>query len=594
MHSNCLPRHFALTKGEFSEFGFRRLLQENCCFSLAAFAPLNPVDLIFSTSMTSDPSNPSSYTLNLSSDSMDVPAMVAGANSRSSSVSSSGPRVRKSRKESSRERIPIPKAIVPPHQPGRSSRDIEVGPSTPLSTPEVQGSLHQSTTQELHLHDNRTSSSMTQVLHQHDNRTQAVHLGISHQEFGSVVAEAQRLLDDSRARADHFEGAAQTIHNQACEQIVHLKSMVESLYQSCQSKDLTINGLSSDLATLQNEVLLVRGQLEAQVTKCVTGERIIGHKDSEIQRLMNEVSSLKQSLDLSQNVRTQLQARLAASSATHNVPVAVEEEAPIPVRQPVQQVVSETSNSNQAILEAIQSLSIQMVGLSNRVDEVEQGRPSSSAHLHSRNDAGASSKSSKELPIPSKHPFPRSLRNPFWDDPGDDGDGEDGGDGEEELIQDGSPTTEREIVDSRSLQHARLDPMPSSAADFRSWKNSLILLLGRMDISNSDYLMTWISHAFKINSAEYCSNSSELVPRLDRWLASELIKGLKGVPDLQFKVQGYIERCTRNGTAPRGRAVLQMASRHFDLDRVRGSLITSQSIFQVELNGYSISDLQDF
>ena len=594
MHSNCLSRHFALTKGELSEFGFRRLLQENCCFSLAAFAPLNPVDLIFSTSMTSDPSNPSSYTLNLSSDSMDVPAMVAGANSRSSSVSSSGPRVRKSRKESSRERIPIPKAIVPAHQPGRSSRDIEMGPSTPLSTPEVQGSLHQSTTQELHLHDNRTSSSMTQVLHQHDNRTQAVHLGISHQEFGSVVAEAQRLLDDSRARADHFEGVAQTIHNQACEQIVHLKSMVESLYQSCQSKDLTINGLSSDLATLQNEVLLVRGQLEAQVTKCVTGERIIGHKDSEIQRLMNEVSSLKQSLDLSQNVRTQLQARLAASSATHNVPVAVEEEAPIPVRQPVQQVVSETSNSNQAILEAIQSLSIQMVGLSNRVDEVEQGRPSSSAHLHSRNDAGASSKSSKELPIPSKHPFPRSLRNPFWDDPGDDGDGEDGGDGEEELIQDGSPTTEREIVDSRSLQHARLDPMPSSAADFRSWKNSLILLLGRMDISNSDYLMTWISHAFKINSAEYCSNSSELVPRLDRWLASELIKGLKGVPDLQFKVQGYIERCTRNGTAPRGRAVLQMASRHFDLDRVRGSLITSQSIFQVELNGYSISDLQDF
>ena len=544
--------------------------------------------------MTSDPSNPSSYTLNLSSDSMDVPAMVAGANSRSSSVSSSGPRVRKSRKESSRERIPIPKAIVPAHQPGRSSRDIEMGPSTPLSTPEVQGGLRQSTTQELHLHDNRTLSSTTQVLHQHDNRTQAVHLGISHQEFGSVVAEAQRLLDDSRARADHFEGVAQTIHNQACEQIVHLKSMVESLYQSCQSKDLTINGLSSDLATLQNEVLLVRGQLEAQVTKCATGERIIGHKDSEIQRLMNEVSSLKQSLDLSQDVRTQLQARLAASSATHNVPVAVEEEAPIPVRQPVQQVVSETSNSNQAILEAIQSLSIQMVGLSNRVDEVEQGRPSSSAHLHSRNDAGASSKSSKELPIPSKHPFPRSLRNPFWDDPGDDGDGEDGGDGEEELIQDGSPTTEREIVDSRSLQHARLDPMPSSAADFRSWKNSLILLLGRMDISNSDYLMTWISHAFKINSAEYCSNSSGLVPRLDRWLASELIKGLKGVPDLQFKVQGYIERCTRNGTAPRGRAVLQMASRHFDLDRVRGSLITSQSIFQVELNGYSISDLQDF
>ena len=37
-----------------------------------------------------------------------------------------------------------------------------------------------------------------------------------------------------------------------------------------------------------------------------------------------------------------------------------------------------------------------------------------------------------------------------------------------------------------------------------------------------------------------------------------------------------------------------MVSRYFDLDRVRGSLITSQSIFQVELHGYSTSDLHVF
>lgn len=147
------------------------------------------------------------------------------------------------------------------------------------------------------------------MLHPHDNRTQSVHLGISHQEFGSVIAEAQRLLDDSRARADHFEGIAQTIHNQACEQIVHLKGMVESLYQSCQSKDMTISGLSNDLFALQNEVLLVRGQLEAQVNKCSTSERIIGHKDSEIQRLMNELGSSQQSLALSHEVRQQLEER---------------------------------------------------------------------------------------------------------------------------------------------------------------------------------------------------------------------------------------------------------------------------------------------
>lgn len=168
------------------------------------------------------------------------------------------------------------------------------------------GGSHQSTTQVLNMRDDRTVSSTTQVLHQHDNRTQSIHLGISHQEFGSVIAEAERLLDDSRARAEHFEGIAQTIHSQACEQIVHLKGMVESLYQSCQSKDMTISGLSNDLSALQNEVLLVRGQLEAQVSKCSTSERIIGHKESEIQRLMNEVSSSQQSLALSHEVRQQL------------------------------------------------------------------------------------------------------------------------------------------------------------------------------------------------------------------------------------------------------------------------------------------------
>ena len=110
-------------------------------------------------------------------------------------------------------------------------------------------------------------------------------------------------------------------------------------------------------------------------------------------------------------------------------------------------------------------------------------------------------------------------------------------------------------------------------------------MLGRLDISGIDYLTSWIAVAFKVDSAQECSNSSGLVPRLDRWLASELIKGLKGVPELQFKAQGYVEGCARQGVAHRGRAVIQMISRHFDLDRVRGSLIMSQSVFLVELNG---------
>ena len=56
------------------------------------------------------------------------------------------------------------------------------------------------------------------------------------------------------------------------------------------------------------------------------------------------------------------------------------------------------------------------------------------------------------------------------------------------------------MVDSKTLQHAKLDPIPNTAADL---KNTLILLLGRLDISGSDYLTSWISHAFKVNTAEF-------------------------------------------------------------------------------------------
>ena len=42
------------------------------------------------------------------------------------------------------------------------------------------------------------------------------------------------------------------------------------------------------------------------------------------------------------------------------------------------------------------------------------------------------------------------------------------------------------------------------------------------------------------------------------------------------------------------RAILHMISRHFDLDRHRGALLTSDSVFQIELSGYTVKDLQEF
>ena len=117
-----------------------------------------------------------------------------------------------------------------------------------------------------------------------------------------------------------------------------------------------------------------------------------------------------------------------------------------------------------------------------------------------------------------------------------------------------------------ALQHAKRDVIPSNASDFRAWKNSIILSFGRLDISEEEVLTKWLAQSFQIGCEAVAQESSRPSPRLDRWLAAELIKGLKQLPELQFKVQGCIEGCTRDATAPRGRVICQGPSRVFRPD----------------------------
>ena len=437
-----------------------------------------------------------------------------------------------------------------------SSRDPDVG-----AIPTGQGQGGDVVTQELHLHDERS-----------------VHVGVSPQEFGAVVAEAQRLLSDSQQRADSMEASAREIYSQACVQVQHLKTMVEGLHQTCVQQSGSIQNLENEVeqtrSRLREQIAINETQRSqnAELSSRIGGyERCLTERDAEISRLMNLASQLPERdglIDRLQKRCESVEASLAAVSATRREDLAAPVEAS---REALNQGQSSQSVDHR-VFEAIQSLSSQFTELMNRVSTLEQG-----------NGAGTPS-----LPDPGNLDFRNPVaREIFGNDEGSD-------DGEEELVQDNSPTHEREIVDSRSLHNAKLEPVPNSAADFRAWKNSLILLLGRLDISGTDYLTSWITVSFGVNAESECKESSGLVPRLDRWLASELIRGLKGVPELQFKIQGYIESCTRSGSAPRGRAVLNMISRHFDVDRVRGSLLTSQSFFQIELNGYAVSDLQEF
>ena len=126
------------------------------------------------------------------------------------------------------------------------------------------------------------------------------------------------------------------------------------------------------------------------------------------------------------------------------------------------------SGADSSMLEAVQALSSQIAMISNRMDSFEQGTNRRQEH-QSLNVAVS-------VPTPlqsnlASGPRLRTSRAPFGDPDGDDegdGDGnEDEYDDEEELMQDDSPTCEKDIVDSRALHSAKIDPIPSAAADFR-------------------------------------------------------------------------------------------------------------------------------
>ena len=82
-------------------------------------------------------------------------------------------------------------------------------------------------------------------------------------------------------------------------------------------------------------------------------------------------------------------------------------------------------------------------------------------------------------------------RPPGPEDPDWNGDDDAEGEEDEELVADPTPKLERDMVDSRTLQHAKLYVIPSNASGFRGWKNSIILLIGRLDISEEEVLTKW-------------------------------------------------------------------------------------------------------
>ena len=153
---------------------------------------------------------------------------------------------------------------------------------------------------------------------------------------------------------------------------------------------------------------------------------------------------------------------------------------------------------------------------------------------------------------------------------------------------------EKEIYRSKDLSLIKLDQLPTSAAEFRSWRNSMLTKVASIDQTGSDVVLGWLLESFNEGKELGDFSNSGILPRLDTHLGALMTdpKHLKRKLGMRFDT--YAESCQNAGRAPRGRAFLFMLGQHFGLDIDRGSNLTQQALLDLQLEGYSIRDLEKF
>ena len=154
-------------------------------------------------------------------------------------------------------------------------------------------------------------------------------------------------------------------------------------------------------------------------------------------------------------------------------------------------------------------------------------------------------------------------------------------------------SSEESVCRYKALQSVKVESLPQDAAAFRSWKNGLVTKLCSIDITGSDIVLGWVLEALDPN-ADLNASECMFLPRLDAYLAAVLTepKHLRG--DLGVQFQSYVEQCQQNRVSPKGRYMLQLIARRFQLDLNRGANLTQQSLLEMTLDSHTPDALSKF
>lgn len=138
----------------------------------------------------------------------------------------------------------------------------------------------------------------------------------------------------------------------------------------------------------------------------------------------------------------------------------------------------------------------------------------------------------------------------------------------------------------KDVSNVRMPALPDSAGSFRAWRNACLPMLVALGSSDQNHLYDWLLKAFNARTPvelQVLRDDSEGFRRFDRVLCSWFTKDtcLKG--HFGTRIQAFVEESIATNRTLRGRPLLKLVVREFDLDTALGGVVSAVELFRLSI-----------
>ncbi|CAE7264193.1 FAD4L1, partial [Symbiodinium sp. CCMP2592] len=473
-------------------------------------------------------------------------------------------------------------------------------------------------------------------LHQHAHRQQVLQVGVDPVTHANMQSEATSAIMNARAETAAVFGEAEAVIQSLRSENQQLGAQTAAIQGESYA---AIQALRSENQQLGSRASVIQGEAETVIGNLRTENQQLGEMNRELnQRLEKQAKMILEQQELSKAMHQQL---IALQS---HVQAAEPKNPSIPSSAIPASSTQNGADQAASAFNALQALAGEVGGTMRRIEQaieatvraiapsvalpipakasgssgfvapspVEFGVP---PYQCSRKNifTGRLHSATPAHPPPPPHSAPQKLKPQVFDiadeddfdEHGEDEDDEGGEDFEDDPIV---PVAAHEPEDDRDyessiykykdLKDIKLPQIPGSSVEFRAYRNSVLTQIASIDCSGKAVLLKWLQKSLDPSGSIALTRSlqrdCEGLPRLDGWISACIsdAKHLKGEWGLQ--AQSYLERCHASGTMPSGRALLSILSRRYRIDKVRGPLVTLQSLFDLEPDSFSYQSLVAF